>query len=468
MMFAGIKKIHLVGIGGSGMSSIAEVLLRLNYEVSGSDIEDSDLLHRLSNHGARICVGHAAANVAGSDLVVFSNAIGKDNPEIVAARKAGVPVIPRAEMLAGLMRLSKCGIAVAGTHGKTSTASMIAEVLRTANLDPTVVVGGIVSDVGSGGRLGAGDVMVAEVCESDGTILKVSPTIGVITSLEREHMDHYASEEDLFSTFAAFANEVPFYGTVVLCLDQPNLRAIIPRIKRRLVTYGLTAQADLTAQNMAFEGFVSCFDVYWRSGGQHQRLGRIKISSPGMLSVYNALAATAVGLELGIGFDVIRESLAKFARPKRRFELKGTVHDIMVIVDYGHHPTEIRETLKAARLGWQRRLLVAFQPHRFTRTQDLLPRFFTAFDDANFLVITSIYPAGEKPIKGINARLILDGVMQAGHTSAHFVKQMTQVARRLVDEAQPGDMIVILGAGDIYKIGEVVLGGLRQKFGEER
>ena len=467
MMFAGIKKIHFVGIGGSGMSSIAEVLLRLNYEVSGSDIEDSDLLHRLSNHGARISIPHAAANVAGSDLVVFSNAIARDNPELVAARKASIPIIPRAEMLAGLMRMNKCGIAVTGTHGKTSTASMIAEVLKTANLDPTVVIGGIVSDVGSGGRLGAGDVLVAEVCESDGTILKVSPTIGVITSLEREHMNHYASEEELFSTFVAFANEVPFYGTIIVCLDQPNLKALIPRIKRRLVTYGLSAEADLMAQDMAFESFVSRFDVYRRSGGGRQRLGRIEIPTPGMLSIYNALAATAVGLELGIDFDVIRKSLAKFVRPKRRFELKGMVHDIMVIVDYGHHPTEIRETLKAAKLGWQRRLLVAFQPHRFTRTQDLLKRFFTAFGDADFLIITSIYPAGEKPIKGVSARLILEGVRRAGHSSAHFVKEMTQAAQRLVNEARPGDMIIILGAGDIYKIGEVVLSGLQQRFGGE-
>lgn len=465
-MFAGIKRIHLIGIGGSGMSSIAEVLLRLGYDVSGSDINDSDLIRRLEGLGAKVSISHSTKNIAGADVVVYSNAITADNPELLAARESGIPVIPRAEMLAGLMRMSKCGVAVAGTHGKTSTACMIANVLRTAKLDPTVVIGGIVSDIGSGGRLGAGDVLVAEACESDGTILKLSPTIGVITSLEREHMERYGNEEALFDTFVSFANEVPFYGTIVMCLDQPNLQALIPRIKRRLVTYGLTTQSDIMAQNVHFKEFTSQFEVARRQGQSHQRLGQITIASPGVFSVYNALGAVAVGLELGISFAVISDALADFVRPKRRFELRGTENDVMVVLDYGHHPTEIRETLKAAKLGWQKRILVAFQPHRFTRTQDLLSQFFTAFNEAEFLVITSIYPAGEKPIEGIDGRLIFEGVRRMGHRAAHFVGDKSQAAARIVSEARPGDMVLVFGAGDIYTIGDVILEGIREKVRE--
>ncbi len=466
-MFAGIRRIHLVGIGGSGMSSIAEVLLRLGYEVSGSDIQDSDLIGRLKSLGARVFIPHSKKNVAGADLVVYSNAIAGDNPELLAARKSGIPDIPRAEMLAGLMRMSKYGIAVAGTHGKTSTACMIANVLRTAKLDPTVVIGGIVSDIGSGGRLGAGDILVAEACESDGTILKLSPTIGVVTSLEREHMERYGSEEALFDTFVSFANEVPFYGTIVMCLDQPNLKSLIPKIKRRLLTYGLATDSDIMATDVRFKGFTSQFEVHKRQGQSHQRLGQITIASPGVFSVYNALAAVTVGLELGIDFAVISDALANFVRPGRRFELKGVENDIMVIVDYGHHPTEIRETLKAAKLGWQRRILVTFQPHRFTRTQDLLPQFFTVFNEADFLVITSIYPAGEKPIEGVDGRLILEGVTRMGHRAAHYVENKSQAAERLVKEARPGDMVLVLGAGDIYTMGDVILEGIREKVREK-
>jgi UDP-N-acetylmuramate--alanine ligase len=466
-MFAGIKRIHLVGIGGSGMSSIAEVLLRLGYDVSGSDIERTDLLGRLDSQGARVFVGHSESNVARSDLVVYSNAIGGDNPELMAARDSGIPVIPRAEMLAGLMRMSKYGIAVAGTHGKTSTACMIAEILRTAKLDPTVVIGGIVSDIGSGGRLGAGDILVAEACESDGTILKLSPTIGVITSLEREHIEQYGSEENLFDTFVKFANEVPFYGTMVMCLDQPNLQSLIPKIKRRILTYGLTTQSDIVAKDVRFKEFTSQFEVHGRQGQNHQRLGQITIASPGVFSVYNALAAVTVGLELDIEFALIADALANFRLPKRRFELKGVENDIMVIVDYGHHPTEIRETLRAAKLGWQRRVLVAFQPHRFTRTKDLLPQFFTVFNEADFLVITSIYPAGEEPIEGVDGRLIFEGVRRMGHRGACYVDDKSQAAERLVKEAKPGDMVLVLGAGDIYTIGDVILETIGDKHGEE-
>ncbi|MBN2208347.1 MAG: UDP-N-acetylmuramate--L-alanine ligase [Candidatus Coatesbacteria bacterium] len=462
-MFVGIKRIHLVGIGGSGMSSIAEVLLKLGYEVSGSDIQQSGLITRLKGLGARISIPHQGRNIGGADVVVYSNAIALDNPEILAAKGSGVPIIPRAEMLAGLMRMSKCGIAVAGTHGKTSTACMIAEVLRTAKLDPTVVVGGIVSDIGSGGRLGAGDILVAEACESDGTILKLSPTIGVITSLEREHMERYESEEALFDTFVRFANDIPFYGMMVMCLDQPNLRALMPEIKRRLVTYGLTTQADVMGKDATFKDFESQFEVHRRHGRNQQRLGQIQVAAPGFFSVYNALGAVTVGLELGISFEVIREGLANFVRPKRRFELIGVENDTMVLIDYGHHPTEIRETLRAARLGWQRRLLVVFQPHRFTRTKDLLAQFFTAFNEADFLVITSIYPAGEKPIEGIDGRLIHEGVRRQGHRSAHYVADKSAAAERLVEEARPGDMVLVLGAGDIYTIGDVILERIRNK-----
>ncbi|MBN1591934.1 MAG: UDP-N-acetylmuramate--L-alanine ligase [Candidatus Coatesbacteria bacterium] len=466
-MFTGIRRVHLIGIGGSGMSSIADVLLRLGYQVSGSDLERSEILDNLEKHGARVFVGHSGGNVSGTDLIVFSNAISQENPEMVAAREHGIPVIPRAEMLAGLMRMSKQGIAVAGTHGKTSTACMIAEILRTANLDPTVIIGGIVSDLGSGGRLGTGDILVAEACESDGTILKLSPTIGVITSLEREHMERYESEEDLFDTFVKFANEIPFYGTIVMCLDQPNLQALIPRIKRRILTYGLTTQSDVMAKEVQFEGFTSQFDAYMRQGDDHKLLGRIRIASPGKFSVYNALAAITTGLELNIEFKTIVEALGKFGRPKRRFELRGECDGIMVVVDYGHHPTEIRETLRAAKLGWQKRVLVAFQPHRFSRTKDLLTQFFTAFNEADYLVITPIYAAGEKPIEGIDGRKIFEGVHRMGHKRSHFVESKSEAVDLLVNEAKPGDMILILGAGDIHKISSDILGKLKGRCKEE-
>lgn len=464
MMFTGIRRIHLVGIGGSGMSSIAEVLLKLNYEVSGSDIAESVLIERMREHGANISIGHSASSVKEADVVVFSNAISSRNPERVAASERGIPVIPRAEMLAGLMRMTKYGIAVAGTHGKTSTACIIAEVLRTAKLDPTVIVGGIVSDFGSGGKLGAGEILVAEACESDGSFLELSPTIAVVTTLEREHMDHYASEAELFETFVTFANKVPFYGTVIICLDQPNLQALIPKIKRRLVTYGLTTQSDLMAKNVSFHEFSCKFDVLKRKGHEHERLGSASIESPGLFSVYNALAGIAVGLELGVDFACIADALARFKRAGRRFDLRGTVGDVMVIDDYGHHPTEIRETLRAAKNGFKRRLLVAFQPHRFSRTKDLLSQFFTAFNEADFLVVTPIYAAGETPLEGITGRLISDGVRGMGHRGVVFADRMEEAAGLLVEEARLGDLIMILGAGSIYTIADDVIKQLKTKF----
>ncbi|MCD6326629.1 UDP-N-acetylmuramate--L-alanine ligase [bacterium] len=456
-MITGMRRVHLVGIGGSGMSGIAVVLLNLKCEVSGSDIQDSPLLERLRSDGASIFLGHAAENVKGADVVVFSNAIARDNPELLAASDLGIPVIPRAEMLAGLMRMTKCGVAVAGTHGKTSTSSMIAEILRTAGLDPTVIVGGAVDDRGSGGRLGSGNILVAEACESDGTFLKLDPTIAVITSLEREHMDYYRSEAQLFEAFVTFANNVPFYGCVVMCLDQPNLQMLIPKIKRRLMTYGMTTQSDLTAAEVRLDCFTSRFQVHRREKAGRRLLGEVSLNSPGMFSVQNALAAIAVALELGVDFEKIQAGLARFKRAGRRFELKGTPGDVMIVIDYGHHPTEIRETLKAAKAGWKRRILVAFQPHRFSRTQDLLRDFFTIFNDADFLVITPIYPAGESPIEGIDSKLIFEGVKRMGHKAVHLVEGKLEATELLAKESRAGDMILILGAGDIHTIGDALL-----------
>jgi len=462
-MFTRIRKIHMVGIGGSGMSGIAEILLNLGYSVSGSDLIDSKITRRLRRLGASVFRGHSAQHVRDADVVVFSNAIGSDNEELVAARNLGIPVIPRAEMLAELMRM-KHGIAVAGTHGKTSTACMIASILKAANLDPTVIVGGIVSDFGSGGKLGTGDLLVAEACESDGTFLKLSPTIAVITSLEREHMDYYKTEDRLFETFVEFANKVPFYGSVIICLDQPNLQSLIPRIRRRVVSYGTTSQSDVMATDASFDQFSCRFTVWQRHKEGHKPLGTVSLESPGLFSVYNALASVAVALELGVEFEAIERGLARFKRAARRFEQKGLVNDILVIVDYAHHPTEIKETLSAAKNGWNRRILVAFQPHRYTRTKDLLTQFFTAFNQADLLVVTSIYPASEKPIPGVDGRLIAEGVKKMGHKAVWYLQDREEIAKLLVSNARPGDMILILGAGDIFTLADLVVEVLAQRF----
>jgi UDP-N-acetylmuramate--alanine ligase len=455
-MFKRIRRIHFVGIGGIGMSGIAEVLHNMGYEVSGSDAKASEVTGRLEALGIRVFVGHRAKQVAGADVVVRSSAVTMDNPEIVGAKQRLTPVIPRAEMLAELMRL-KYGVAVAGTHGKTTTTSMVATVLAKGGLDPTMVIGGRLKSLGSNARLGQGDFLVAEADESDGSFLRLSPTIAVVTTVDEEHLDYYRDLEHIQETFLEFINKVPFYGSAVLCLDQENIQALLPRVEKRFVTYGLKGQADLMARDITLKAMRSEFTVL----RQQQVIGSLRLQVPGLHNVYNALAAVAVGLELEIPFPVIREALEEFTGVDRRFQVKGTIRDILVVDDYGHHPAEIRATLAAAKEGFDRRVVVLFQPHRYTRTQKLLQEFFTAFNQADVLLVTEIYAAGEAVIPGVSGRQIAEGVGQHGHRDVTFVPDKRKLAAAVLPRLVPGDLVLTLGAGDITKVADELLERLR-------
>jgi len=451
-MFKRIRRIHFVGIGGVGMSGIAEVLHNMGYEVSGSDAKASEVTGRLEALGIRVFIGHRLEQVAGADVVVRSSAVGTDNPEVVEAKQRLTPVIPRAEMLAELMRL-KYGVAVAGTHGKTTTTSMVASVLARGGLDPTMVIGGRLRSLGSNARLGRGDFLVAEADESDGSFLKLSPTIAVVTTIDEEHLDYYRDLEHIKETFLQFINKVPFYGSAVLCLDQENIQALLPRVEKRFVTYGLKGQADLMARDITLKAMRAEFTVL----RQHESLGLLHLQVPGLHNVYNALAAVAVGLDLEIPFPVIREGLEEFTGVDRRFQIKGTVRDILLVDDYGHHPAEIQATLAAAKAGFDRRVVVLFQPHRYTRTQKLLREFFTAFYQADVLLVTEIYAAGEPAIPGVSGRRIAEGVARHGHRDVTFVPDKGELAAAALPRLMPGDLVLTLGAGDIVRVGEEIL-----------
>lgn len=442
----------MVGIGGMGMCGIAEVLLNLGYRVSGSDLASSETTRRLKKMGARIFAGHRPGNVNGADVVVYSSAVHRDNVEVAAARERQVPVIRRAEMLAELMRM-KYGVAVAGTHGKTTTTSLVAAVLAAGNLDPTVVIGGKVNSLGSNAKIGKGDFLVAEADESDGSFLNLSPTIAVVTTLDPEHLDYYRDMDHMAETFLTFINKIPFYGLAVLCLDQEQIRALLPRVEKRHLTYGFTDKADIWAPEIRAQGLGSRFRVRFRG----QDLGEVALHVPGEHNVYNALAAVAVGLELEVPFRTIARALGEFAGIVRRFEIKGEIGGITVVDDYGHHPVEIRATLRAARQVWpDRRLVVLFQPHRYTRTKALLPEFFTAFYDADALGITDIYAAGEPPIAGIDSLVLVEGVRRHGQPEVvYFPRQ--EIAGSLPGFVRPGDVLFTLGAGDVWKAGEALL-----------
>lgn len=451
-MLRKIRHIHFVGIGGVGMSGIAEVLLNQGYQISGSDLKLSPVTDRLSQLGARIFEGHRPEQVAGADVVVVSTAVRGDNPEVQEARRRAVPVIPRAEMLAELMRL-KYSVAVAGAHGKTTTTSMIGSVLAQANLDPTIVVGGRLQLVGSGARLGSGDWLVAEADESDKSFLKLSPTFAVITNIDREHLDCYRDVEEIRQCFAQFANKVPFYGAVVLCLDDPNVQAIIPQITRRVITFGLSTQADVAATDVELTSqFTSQFVVKWKG----EALGRVQLRMPGWHNVYNALATVAIGLDLEIDFPTIAAGLAGFGGVARRFEFKGEVGGVVVFDDYGHHPTEIKTTLAAAKLRG-RRLVVLFQPHRYTRTKYLMDEFAVAFNDADVLVLTDIYPASEDPIAGVTAQALVERIKQFGHKNVQYGGDMDAATKVVAELVRPGDLVLTLGAGPVYRAGEKLI-----------
>ena len=467
-MWGKVRKIHFVGIGGAGMSGIAEVLLNLGYEVSGSDLKSSEVTKRLAKLGGRIYTGHKREQVGDAEVVVTSSAVREDNPEVLEARKRKILTIPRAEMLAELMRL-KHSIAVAGSHGKTTTTSMIATVLHQAGLDPTAVIGGKLDSFGSGARLGEGELMVVEADESDGSFLKLRPVIAVVTNIDREHLDHYGSFDKLRESFLNFLNEVPFYGLDVICLDCQVVRGMVGEIQRRYVSYGNSGDAEIRAVEIRAEEKGCGFDVI----RQGKKLGRIVLGVPGRHNAANALAALAVAFELGVDFATAADSLNGFKGVHRRFQVKGMAQGITVVDDYGHHPSEIKATLEAAR-EWRpgkggripRRVVVAFQPHRFTRTKLLAGEFAQAFDQAELLFVTEIYSAGEDPIAGVSGKALSEQLAEHRKQlglKTRFVPELEEIAEEVVKSLQTGDLFITVGAGNIWQVGEAVLRRLRKK-----
>jgi UDP-N-acetylmuramate--alanine ligase len=458
-MFFRPQHLHFAGIGGIGMSGIAEVLLNLGYEISGSDVKLSPITDRLAAMGARIFEGHNAANLAGARALVISSAVDESNPEVQEARRLQIPVIPRGEMLAELMRL-KYGIAVAGSHGKTTTTSMVATILSHAGLDPTVVVGGRVSTMGgSNARVGHSDFLVAESDESDGSFLKLAPIVAVVTNIDREHLDHYSSLEAIRAAFVEFINKVPFYGAAVVCLDDPQVQAILPSVNRRVITYGTTAQADMEATEIQCGPFSSDFRLRSRTAD----LGRFHLRLPGRHNVLNAMAAVAVGLELEVEAGQIREALAAFSGVDRRFQMRGKEAGVTVVDDYGHHPTEIRATLDGARLCGFGRILVLFQPHRYTRTFHLMDDFARSFHQADHLYVMDIYAASEKPIERVTAEALVERIRQFGHRNVEYVGTMEKGIGALLAVAREGDLVLTLGAGSISQAGEIILQRLKER-----
>ncbi len=458
-MFRPFQHIHFVGIGGIGMSGIAEVLANLGFRVTGSDSKKSEVTSRLEELKVEVTEGHHAENVGDAHVVVRSTAVRDDNPEIIEARRRSIPVIPRAEMLAELMRMKPYTVAVAGSHGKTTTTSMVATVLGIAGLDPTFVVGGIVRTYRSNARLGKSELMVVEADESDRSFLMLTPMIAVVTNIDREHMDYYHDMEDVRRCFADFVNKVPFYGAAVLCLDDPHVQAVIPKVERRRITYGLSAQADISAHDIQFDNsFGSSFTVL--SGVNV--LGRVTLRVPGKHNVYNSLAAIAVGLELDVPFDTIAHALSEFGGADRRFQFKGEENGVTVVDDYGHHPTEIKATLSAARIGApNRRIVTLFQPHRYTRTNDLMDEFASAFNNADVLLVTDIYAASELPIEGINAAVLTDRIKSYGHKQAEYIGPLEGAPEALVRTVRDGDLVITLGAGSVHRAGDQLLELLR-------
>jgi UDP-N-acetylmuramate--alanine ligase len=455
-MFRHVKRIHFIGIGGIGMSGIAEVLCNLGFAVTGSDAKRSKNTDRLEQqYGITVFEGHAAANVGDAQVVVYSSAVKDDNPEVAEARERKIPVIPRAEMLAELMTLKPYSIAISGTHGKTSTTTMVSTILGHAGIDPTTVVGGVVETMGSNARLGASEWFVTEADESDRSFLMLYPTIAVVTNIDKEHMESYKGMDDVVQCFTDFVNKVPFFGSAIICLDDPNVQLIIPNIKRRRVTYGLTAQADISAHDIQYnDAFGSSFSV-WRGSTV---LGRVDLPVPGKHNIYNALAATAVALELEVTFEKVVEAFSHFKNANRRFQFKGEAAGVTVIDDYGHHPTEILATLAAAKNSSSgRRTVVVFQPHRFTRTQELMDEFALAFNNADVLYVLDIYAASEPPIPGITAEVLTDNIRRYGHKNAAYIGDIESAAERVCEDLVDGDLVITLGAGTVTRLSEEIL-----------
>lgn len=456
-MFRKIQHIHLVGIGGSGMSGIAEVLLTLGYKVTGSDTGYSDSIRRLEGMGGTVYIGHEESHIEGAQVVVMSSAIANANPEIRAARAKVIPVIPRAEMLAELMRL-KFGIAIAGAHGKTTTTSMVASILAEAGLDPTFVVGGKVNAMGTHARLGRSDLLIAEADESDGSFLRLSPSVVVVTNMDREHLEHYGSMEKLQEAFLEFINKVPFYGAAILSADDHWIRGLLPGVVKRFQTFGLSDfSGSLTPDLFATDIEPKALGVEFRAHYRGQKIGPFRIRIPGVHNVSNALAAICVALELDVPVDLIRSGLASFSGVERRFQIRGEKNGIVVVDDYGHHPTEVRATLAAARATWSRRVVVVFQPHRYSRTKDLLEDFSRAFEQADLVYVLDIYAAGEEPIPGVTGQTLVEKIRESGHPAVHWVNGDPNLNSRLQDELREGDVLLTLGAGDVWKIGKEFL-----------
>jgi UDP-N-acetylmuramate--alanine ligase len=449
-------RIHFVGIGGIGMSGIAEVLLNLGCRVSGSDLKESDITRRLSELGGTIQRGHDRAHVTDVDVVVISSAVRRDNPEVAEARARKIPVIPRAEMLAELMRL-KYGVAIAGSHGKTTTTSMAAHLLAQAGLDPTAVVGGKVNAFGSNAKLGKGEYMVVEADESDGSFLRLSPTIAVVTNIDPEHLDHWKTAAALRQGFLDFVNRVPFYGASILCIDHPTVQSLIPEVEKRFVTYGEAPQADYRAARIEVRAHRVAFDALRRD----EPLGRFEVGMVGRHNALNAVAVVALGDELGIPTDVTRAALSSFNGVERRFTIRGEAAGVTVVDDYGHHPAEVRAVLRGAREAFGRRVVCVFQPHRYSRTRDLLPEFATAFNHADVLIVSEIYAAGEERIAGVSGEALAEAIRGHGHKDVTFVAERAQLAAAARERALSGDLVITLGAGDITAVGPELLERLR-------
>lgn len=453
-----VKNIHMIGIGGAGMSGIAEILLNLGFGITGSEMRHSPVTERLVSLGARISIGHSAENVRFCNAVVYSSAVREDNPEIVAARERKIPVIKRPEMLAELMRM-KYGICIAGTHGKTTTTSMTGQVLSRGNIDPTIIVGGRVAGFGGGAKIGQSPYLVLEADEYDRTFLQLTPVIAVVTTIELEHLDCYRDIHDIEKAFLQFVNKVPFFGSAILCIDDLGVRNIMPGIERRIVTYGTSRQADVRADAVVFEGFTSRFDVI----AHGERLGSVSLAVPGYHNVRNALAAVTVAYEMGVPFDLTAEALGEFRAVDRRFEVKGEAAGVTVVDDYAHHPTEIEASLDGARNGFDRRIVAVFQPHLYSRTRDFHKEFGRAFMNADVLVVTDVFPAREMPIPGITGKLVADAALAAGHRNVRYIERCGDIPNALNDIVRPGDLVITFGAGDINKAGFDFLQTLMKK-----
>ena len=447
-MFGKVKKVHFVGIGGIGMSGIAELLINLGFEVTGSDMKTTNITENLQKHGAVIHEGHNPENVNDSDVLVYSSAVQVDNPELQYAKDKQIPIIRRAEMLSELLKLKQTSIAVGGTHGKTTTTSMMGAVLTEALLDPTLVVGGVVKNLDVNALLGQGDVIVAEADEFDKSFLQLTPTYAIITNIDTDHMDCYDSEEDLLNAFAQYANATPFYGAVVACVDEPLIKRILPDISRPVITYGFSGDAEFQAERRLYREVRSTFVVKH----QGKKLGEVEMMVPGAHNIKNALAVIALGTEMNIDFNTISNGLKQFSGVKRRFEIKGIFDDVMVVDDYAHHPTEVSATLRAIKNGWDRRLVAVFQPHLYSRTQDLYENFARSFLISDVLLVTDVYPAREEPIAGVTGELITNMAKSMGHENVYWVEDKKRLVAAMKALVEPGDLVITMGAGDIWRI----------------